>query len=45
MDREEALGSPLIASFFHIADHIDKEVPEIFAYLGVTPDPVSLHPD
>jgi hypothetical protein len=33
MDREEALASRLIESFFHIADHIVKEIPEVNSYL------------
>jgi hypothetical protein len=39
MNREEALASPLIESFFHIADHIVAEIPEVRSYLadGVQP--------
>jgi hypothetical protein len=33
------LASPLIESFFHIADHIVAEIPEVRSYLadGVQP--------
>ncbi len=34
MDREEALASPLIDSFFHIADHIVSQIPEVRSYLA-----------
>ncbi len=33
MDRQEAMASPLIETFFHIADHIVRDVPEISSYL------------
>jgi len=33
MHRKEALASPLLESFFHIADHIVKEIPEVTSYL------------
>lgn len=32
MDRAEALASPLIDSFFHIADHIVSDIPQVRSY-------------
>jgi|SRR5712664_3932980 len=34
MDREEALASQLIEFFYHIADHIVSDIPEISSYLA-----------
>ena len=34
LTRHEALGSPLIKSFFHIADHIVTEIPDLRDYLA-----------
>ena len=44
MDREEALASPLIESFFHIADHIVAEIPEVRSYLADEVQPGDAHP-
>ena|SRR5437660_6448373 len=34
LTRDEALTSPLRDSFFHIADHLVAEIPELRAYLA-----------
>jgi hypothetical protein len=34
MNRPEALASPLIGFFFHIADHIVADIPEVSTYLS-----------